>query len=78
MIAWAIRKDLMRANEEQTVRAARYAPHRAHLYRRHGRLVASLFRSWSRIAPRHGTTLPPSLPRTTQDPMNLGVVRLDD
>lgn len=46
MTPWIISQDLMRANEEDLVRATRYAHHRAHTYRRPGRFLASLRQAW--------------------------------
>jgi hypothetical protein len=60
MTSWIISHDLIRANEEETVRATRYAHHRADTYRRPGRFLASLLHPWmSRIpTPRHLHTAP--------------------
>jgi hypothetical protein len=38
--------DLMRATEAETVRAARYAHHRAGSYRRPGPFLAALLQAW--------------------------------
>jgi hypothetical protein len=55
MMPSIISHDLMKANEEETVRATRYAHHRAHTYRRPGPFLASLLQAWtSKIpVPRH-------------------------
>lgn len=46
MMPSTISHDLMRANEQETIRATRYAHHRAHLYRRPGPFLASLLEAW--------------------------------
>jgi hypothetical protein len=55
MMPWIISHELMRANEAETVRATRYAHHRAHTYRRPGPVLALLLEEWmSKIPiPRH-------------------------
>jgi hypothetical protein len=60
MMPWIISHDLMRANEAETVRATRYAHHRAHTYRRPGPFLASLLQAWmSKIpVPRHVNRAP--------------------
>jgi hypothetical protein len=45
MLPWIISHDLMRANEEEAVRATRYAHHRAHTYRRPGPFLAALLQA---------------------------------
>jgi hypothetical protein len=78
MTPWIISHDLMRANEEETIRAARYAHHRAHTYRRPGRFLASLLRAWmSKVPiPRHVSTAPIDLTPTARDPLYLTVFDL--
>ena len=78
MTPWIISQDLMRANEQETVRATRYAHHRAHLYRRPGRLLASLLQAWmSKMPiPRHVHTAPMDLTPMARDPLNLTVFDL--
>ena len=65
-----ISHDLMRTNEQETVRATRYAHHRAHTYRRPGPFLGSLLQAWmSRIpVPRRVRTAakdPTPIPRDT-------------
>jgi hypothetical protein len=78
MMPWIISHDLMRAKEEETVRATRYAHHRAHTYRRPGPILASLLQAWlSKVpVPRHVNTAlidPTPMPR---DPLCLAVFDL--
>jgi hypothetical protein len=78
MMPSIISHDLMRANEEETVRATRYAHHRAHTYRRPGPFLASLLQAWmSKIpTPRHVNTAPTSLTPVARDPLRLAVSAL--
>jgi hypothetical protein len=78
MTPWIISHDLMRANEEETVRATRYAHHRAHTYRRPGRFLASQLEAWmSKIPiPRHVNTAPIDLSTMARDPLQLTVFDL--
>ncbi len=78
MTPWIISHDLMRANEEQTVRATRYAHHRAHNCRRPGRFLASLLQAWmSKVpVPRHVNTAPTDLTPVAPDPLHLTVFDL--
>jgi len=46
MMPSIISHDLMRANEAETVRATRYAHHRADTYRRPGPFLASRLQAW--------------------------------
>jgi len=73
-----ISHDLMRANEEETVRATRYAHHRAHTYRRPGPFLAALLQAWmSKVpVPRHVHTAPADLIPMVRDPLSLAVVDL--
>jgi hypothetical protein len=67
--------DLMRANEAETVRATRYAHHRADTYRRPGLFLASLLQAWlSRIpVPRRVNTASMEPAPTARDPLRLRV-----
>ena len=58
MMPWIISHDLMRANEAETVRATRYAHHRAQFYRRPGPVLSLLLETWiSKVpVPWHATT----------------------
>ena len=78
MTPWIISHDLMRANEEETVRAARYAHHRADTYRRPGRFLASLLHAWmSRVPiPRHVHTAPVDPTPAARNPLYLTVFDL--
>ena len=78
MTPWIIIHDLMRANEEETVRAARYAHHRADTYRRPGVFVASLLQAWmSRVPiPRHLHAAPVDPTPAARDPLYLTVLDL--
>jgi hypothetical protein len=78
MTPWIISHDLMRANEEERIRATRYAHHRADTYRRLGRFLASLIPAWmSTVAiPGHVNTAPKDLTPTGRDPLYLTVVNL--
>jgi|tagenome__1003787_1003787.scaffolds.fasta_scaffold12751197_1 hypothetical protein len=78
MMPWIISHDLMRANEEETVRAARYAQHRAHTYRRPGPFLASLLQAWmSKVpVPRHLHTAPSDPAPKARDPLYLAVFDL--
>jgi hypothetical protein len=71
MTPWIMSHDLMRANEEETVRATRYAHHRAHTYRRPGRFLASLLQPWmSKVQiPRHVSRAPIDLTPRAPDPL---------
>jgi hypothetical protein len=51
MMPWIISHDLMRANEEERVRATRFAHHRADTYRRPGPLLTSLLQAWMSKVP---------------------------
>jgi len=51
MMPWIISQDLMRANEQETIRATRYAHHRAQTYRRPGPFLASLIQAWMSKVP---------------------------
>ena len=75
MTPWVISHDLMRANEEQTIRATRYAHHRAHTYRRPGRLMASLLRAWTNklAIPARANTAPMESTSPARDPLCLTV-----
>jgi hypothetical protein len=75
MMPSIISHDLMRATEEATVRATRYAHHRAHTYRRPGPFLASLLRAWmSKIpTPRHRNTAPAKLTPVARDTLRLAV-----
>jgi hypothetical protein len=75
MTPWAIAYDLMRAKEEETMRAIRYAHHRMHTRRRPGRFLASLLQAWmSKIPiPRHVDTAPKDSTPMTPDPLRLAV-----
>lgn len=46
MMPSTILHDLMRANEQETIRATRHAHHRAHTYRRPGPFLAALLEAW--------------------------------
>ena len=46
MMPSTIIHDLMRTNEQETIRATRYAHHRAHTYRRPGPFLAALLGAW--------------------------------
>jgi hypothetical protein len=81
MMPSIISHDLMQAVEEETVRATRYAHHRAHTYRRPGPFMASLLQSWmSKVpAPRRVNTAPIDLVALTpvaRDPLLLAVFDL--
>jgi hypothetical protein len=78
MTPWIISHDLMRANEEEMVRATRYAHHRAHTYRRPGPFLASLLQAWmSKIPiPRHVNTAPTEPTPTAREPLHLTVFGL--
>jgi hypothetical protein len=78
MMPSIISHDLMRANEQETVRATRYAHHRAHTYRRPGPFLASLLRSWmSKVpVPRHVNTAPIDPTPTPRDTLCLAVFDL--
>jgi hypothetical protein len=78
MMPSIISHDLMRANEEETVRATRYAHHRAHIYRRPGPFLASLLQAWmSRIpVPRRLTRARIDLSPIARDPLRLAVLDL--
>jgi hypothetical protein len=78
MTPWIITHDLMRAKEEEMVRATRYAHHRAHTYRRPGPFLASLLRAWmSKVpVPRHVTTAPMDLTPMVRDQLRLAVLDL--
>jgi hypothetical protein len=73
-----INHDLMRAIEAETVRATRYAHHRAHTYRRPGPFMASLLQAWmSRIpVPGHVNTAPIHPAPGPRDPLRLAVFDL--
>jgi hypothetical protein len=75
MMPWTITYDLMRAKEEETIRAIRYAQHRTHTRRRPGRFLASLLQAWmSKIpVPRHVHTAPKNSTPMTPDPLRLAV-----
>jgi hypothetical protein len=78
MMPSIISHDLMRATEAETVRATRYAHHRAATYRRPGPLLASLVQAWvSRIpVPRHVRRAPMDPAPVPRDPLRLAVVDL--
>jgi hypothetical protein len=78
MTPWIISHDLMRANEEETVRAIRYAYHRAHTYRRPGRFLALLLQEWmSKVPiPRHVNVAPIDLTPMAPGPLHLTVFGL--
>jgi hypothetical protein len=78
MMPSIISLDLMRANEQEAVRATRYAHHRAHTYRRPGPFLAALLRAWmSKVpVPRHVHTAPADLTSMARDPLCLAVVDL--
>ena len=78
MTPWIISHDLMRANEQETVRATRYAHHRAHTYRRPGRFLASLLHAcMSRIPiPWHLHTAPRDPTPAARDPLYVTVYDL--
>lgn len=75
MLPWIISHDLMRTNEEEPVRATRYAHHRAHTYRRPGPFLAALLQAgMSRVpVPRRGHTALADLTPTTGDTLRLTV-----
>jgi hypothetical protein len=78
MTPWIISHDLMRANEQETIRATRYAHHRAHTYRRPGPFLAALLQAWmSKVpVPRHVHTAPKDLTPVARDPLRLAVFDL--
>lgn len=78
MMPSIISHDLMKANEEETVRATRYSHHRAHTYRRPGPFLASLLQAWlSKIpVPRHVNTAPIDPAANARDPLRLAVADL--
>jgi len=75
MLPWIISHDLMRANEEETVRATRYAHHRAHTYRRPGPFLAALLQAGMRRVPvrRRVNTAPVDLIPVARDTLRLTV-----
>jgi hypothetical protein len=78
MMPSIISHDLMRANEEEMVRATRYAHHRAHTYRRPGPFLASLLGAWmSKIPiPRRVNTAPKDRAPIKRDTLRLAVFDL--
>ncbi len=70
--------DLMRANEAETVRAARYAHHRADSYWRPGPFLAALLQAWlDRIpVPRRVHTAPADPTPMARDQLRLTVSHL--
>jgi hypothetical protein len=78
MLPSIISHDLMRANEEETIRATRYAHHRAHTYRRPGPFLAGLLRAWLGKVPVHRTvkTASTDLNPVARDPLRLAVAGL--
>jgi hypothetical protein len=60
MMPSTISHDLMRTNEQEMIRATRYAHHRAHTYRRPGPFLALLLEAWMSKVPalRHRRTTP--------------------
>ena len=78
MMPSTISHDLIRANEEATIRATRYAHHRAHTYRRPGPFLASLLQTWMSKLPvlRHVNTAPRAPTPKPRDPLRLAVVNL--
>jgi hypothetical protein len=78
MMPSIISHDLMRANEEEMVRATRYAHHRADTYRRPGPFLAALLRAWiSKIPiPRHMNRAPIQPAPSARDPLRLAVADL--
>jgi hypothetical protein len=78
MLPWIIGHDLMRANEEEIVRANRYAHHRPRTNRRSGPFLASLLRAlMSRVpVPRHVHAAPEDLAPIAPNPPCSTVVDL--
>ena len=78
MMPSAISHDLMRTNEQETIRATRYAHHRAHTYRRPGPFLASLFESWMSKVParRHRNTTPKDPTAQARDSLRVVVADL--
>jgi hypothetical protein len=70
--------DLMRANEDEIVRATRYAHHRAHTYRRPGPFLALLVERWlSKVRlPRHVLAAPKDVTPAVRDSLCLAVLDL--
>ena len=70
--------DLMRTNEQETIRATRYAHHRAHTYRRPGPFLAALLEAWvSKIpVPRRRKTRPMDPTPDARDSLRLVVADL--
>jgi hypothetical protein len=78
MMPSTISHDLLRTNEQETIRATRYAHHRAHTYRRPGPVLASLLQAWiSKIPfPRLLSTRPAEPDPRARDPLRLVVADL--
>jgi hypothetical protein len=72
MMPSTISHELMRATEQEMVRATRYAHHRAGTYRRPGPFLAALLEAWMSKVPvhRHVKTVSTARPR---DPFRLAV-----
>jgi hypothetical protein len=78
MMPSTIAHDLMQANEAATIRATRYAHHRAHTYRRPGPFLASLLHACTSKLPalRHLNAPPKALTPKPRDPRCLAVIDL--
>jgi hypothetical protein len=72
--------DLMRATEAETVRAARYAHHRADSYRRPGPFLAALLQAWLDRIPFPRRVKPASThpAPVAREPLRLTVSGLDN